>query len=136
MENYIYKQNTGVLSKNQNLITNSKVIFKVQNIYLIDSSNFRYDCYKCNDCYRLEIYLDNPNVASKFKVIISACDYQMWVHLNKEYVYKDRGSIVIDLNKKESNKIIIDLKISKGNAITLSLEDFNGNKKTVAFIVK
>ena len=62
MENYIYKQNTGVLRKNQNLITTSKVIFKVQNIYLIDSSNFRYDCYKCNDCYRLEIYLDNPNI--------------------------------------------------------------------------
>lgn len=136
MESYIYKQNTGILSKNQSLITTSKVIFKVQNTNVISSLNFRYDYYKCDDCYRLEIYLDNPETASDLKLITSACDYKIWVHLNKEYVYKNRESIVIDVNKIENNKLIIDLKINKGNAITLSLEAFNGNKKIISFILK
>lgn len=136
MYTYVYKQNTGVLSKNQNFIVDSNVNFRVGCYTIKQTPDFKYNYYKCGDCYRLEIYLDNTNSLEKLFLVPSSCDYQVWVHLNKEYVYKENGRIVINLRNIETNNISIELKIKKGTAITLSLEDSKNNKKTVSFKVK
>ena len=137
MKNYVYKQNKGFLSKNQNLLIEAKTKFIIGKCIPNNKEcNFGYSYYKCDDCYRLKVFWDNSLNVRVLKLLTSSCDYKIWVYLDKEYVYKDRGNLVIELGNVIRNEILIDLKIKKGTAITLCLEDSNCYKKIVVFEVK
>ena len=129
MENYLYKQNTGVLSDKQGIIVKATTNFVIKSILenkLV--STIRYSYYKCNDCHRLKVYFSEDLKNQKLILIPSTSDYQMWIYINEEYVYKDRGKVFIDLGGVNKKVLIIDFKMKSKNSINLVLENGNYNK--------
>lgn len=117
MNKVIYKQNTGVLSVNQNILKRSTISYLVNEV--IDESTEFSCCYsRCNGKYRFLVRV--KEIGGILKLTPSTCSYKMKVFLNSSDVYKENGSIVLDLSNIIGNEIVFELEIEKNQTILIS----------------
>ena len=117
MNKVIYKQNTGVLSINQNILKRSTVTFLV-NEQIENNAEFSYCYSRCNNKYRFVITIKEKE--GILRILPSTCSYKMNVCLNSSDVYKENGSIVLSLSNMIGNEAIFDIEIEKNQTILLS----------------
>lgn len=120
----VYKQNIGVLSLNQNILKKAYTIFSVDES---STDNYiRYNLSKCNGFYLLSLNIEG---ISTLRITPSTSCYDITFNVNQEYVYKEDGSIVVNLNQISLNRIFIKIKINKKESLLLSCRgNINGNK--------
>ena len=120
MNTYIYKQNTGVLSKNQNVILTSTTRFRIK--YYDLEGNIKYSINKCGNCYRITFISDENGIV---KITPSTADYQYYTFVPSEYVYKENGSIYVDLSASINRVMYVDINIRSNQTIMISYGDSN-----------
>ena len=129
MNKQVYKQNTGVLTQNQNILKRATVTFLVDEIVLNDTG-FSYCYSRCNGKYRFNINMDE--VGGSFKILPSTACYKIKIFIDSSYVYKDNGSIVLDLSNIIGNNIMFEIEIDKGQTILFSrIVDTEINNKLI-----
>lgn len=132
MNKVIYKQNTGVLSVNQNILKRSTISYLVNEV--IDESTEFSCCYsRCNGKYRFLVRV--KEVGGILKLTPSTCSYKMKVFVNSSDVYKEDGSIVLDLSNMIVNDIAFELEIEKNQTILIS-RIVNGQTNNLVIKVK
>ena len=120
----IYKQNTGVLSKNQSILKRANVIFSINRSNI--DNDMIYSISRCNGYYLLGI---NIKGIDTLKLTPSTSCYDVEVNVNQEDVYKENGGVVINLNQVLSNELCIKIRIKRNEALLISYSgNINGNK--------
>ena len=117
MNKVIYKQNTGVLSVNQSILKRSTISYLVNEV-ISESTEFSYCYSRCNGKYRFLVRVKEKE--GILKLTPSTCSYKMKVFLNSSDVYKENGSIVLDLSNIIGNEIVFELEIDKNQTILIS----------------
>ena len=120
----IYKQNTGVLSINQSILKRANVIFSINESNI--DNDIIYSVSRCNGYYLLGINTENIN---NIRITPSTSCFNIEVNVNQEYVYKENGSVVINLNNQNMNSVCIKIVIKQNEAVLISYSGtINGNK--------
>ena len=122
----IYKQNTGVLSKNQSILKRANVIFSI-NRSKIDN-DITYSISRCNGYYLLGI---NIKGIDTLKITPSTSCYDVEVNVNQEDVYKENGGVVVNLNQILSNELCIKIKINQNESLLISYKGNRTGKKVI-----
>ena len=122
----IYKQNTGVLSKNQSILKRANVIFSI-NRSKIDN-DITYSISRCNGYYLLGI---NIKGIDTLKITPSTSCYDVEVNVNQEDVYKENGGVVVNLNQILSNELCIKIKINQNESLLISYKGNRIGKKVI-----
>ena len=117
MSGYTYKQNTGILSKNQYILKNASVTYIVNNpIYT--ETGFSY-CYSgCNGKYKFVILLKERG--GILRILPSTICYKIKIFIDSSDVYKENGSVVLDLSNIVGNIVEFEIEIDKKQTILLS----------------
>ena len=119
-----YKQNTGVLSKNQSILKRANVIFSVNES--TTETNINYRLSRCNGCYFLSL---NVNEINYLTLTPSTSCYDIEVNVNQEAVYKENGSVIVNLNQVLIDELCIKIRINRNEAILISYQgNISGNK--------
>jgi hypothetical protein len=122
----IYKQNTGVLSKNQSILKRANVIFSI-NRSKIDN-DITYSISRCNGYYLLGINIKDIDT---LKITPSTSCYDVEVNVNQEDVYKENGGVVVNLNQILSNELCIKIKINQNESLLISYKGNRTGKKVI-----
>ena len=129
MNKQVYKQNTGVLSQNQNILKRSTVTFLVDRP-TINETGFSYCYSRCNGKYRFNINVNETG--GIFRILPSTACYKIKIFVDSSTVYKENGSIVLDLSNIIGNNIVFEIEIDKGQTILFSrIVDTETNTKLI-----